>query len=259
MGWATAKRETDGGAGAAPESTYVVSNRAELLAALDNRGAPDEPKIVYVQGRFTAMRRPTADCWASRDYAPGYDIEQYLSCFTDQGCVDMLAQGAPVRTSDSNNLKRQQEIKIPSNTTVLGLGTDAGLDATNVMLHVDSDIVIRNLTIEAPVDWFSSWDPWDGEEGSWNARFDAMSSVTAHNIWVDHVTFTDGAYPDSAAPTGPNGKPANRHDGLFDMKDGTDFVTITNSRFLAHDKTMLLGSGDGNADTDSTASASDCG
>lgn len=254
VGWATANGGTDGGAGAAPESTYVVSNRAELLAALDNRGAPDEPKIVYVQGTIHGNEAADGRLLGEQDYAPGYDIEQYLSCFTDQGWSDQThdycGQTRRLRTTGSNNLKRQQEIKIPSNTTVLGLGTDAGLDATNVMLHVDSDIVIRNLTIEAPVDWFSSWDPWDGEEGSWNARFDAMSSVTAHNIWVDHVTFTDGAYPDSAAPTGPNGKPANRHDGLFDMKDGTDFVTITNSRFLAHDKTMLLGSGDGNADTD---------
>lgn len=254
VGWATANGGTDGGAGAPAESVYVVSDRAELVAALDNAGAPDAPKIVYVRGTIHGNEAPDGRLLGEQDYAPGYDIEKYLACFTADGWSDQThdycGQMRRLRQTGSNNLKRQQEIKIPSNTTLLGLGDDAGFRATNIMLHVDSDIVIRNLTVEAPVDWFSSWDPWDGADGSWNARFDAMSSVTANNIWVDHVTFTDGAYPDSAAPLGPNGKPANRHDALFDMKDGTDFVTITNSRFVGHDKTMLLGSGDGNADTD---------
>jgi pectate lyase len=254
VGWATANGGTDGGAGAPAESTYVVSDRAELLAALDNGGAPDEPKIVYVEGTIHGNETADGRLLGEQDYAPGYDSAKYLSCFVDgtwsDQTFDFCGQMRRLRTTGSNNLKRQQEIKIPSNTTLLGLGSDAGFTATNIMLHVDSDIVIRNLTMEAPVDWFSSWDPWDGEDGSWNARFDAMSAVTANNIWIDHVTFTDGEFPDSAAPVGPNGKPMNRHDGLFDLKDGADFITVTDSRFIGHEKTMLFGSGDGNADTD---------
>ena len=53
-----------------------------------------------------------------------------------------------------------------------------------------------------------------------------------------------------AAPIGPNGKPANRHDGLLDLKDGTDYVTVSNSKLYNHDKTMLLGSGDEHVDKD---------
>lgn len=254
LGWATSNGGTNGGAGAPEESTYVVSNRAELLAALDNNGAPDAPKIIYVDGTIHGNEATSGELLEAEDYAPGYDIQKYLSCFSSEGwsdaAHDYCGSQRRLRQTGSNNLKRQIEIKIPSNTTLLGVGENAGFTSTNIMLHVDTNIVIRNLTFEAPVDHFTSWDPNDGEEGSWNARFDAMSTVTATNIWVDHVTFTDGRYPDSAAAEGPNGKPINFHDGLFDMKDGTDFVSVTNSRFENHDKTMLLGSGDDNADTD---------
>jgi len=57
-------------------------------------------------------------------------------------------------------------------------------------------------------------------------------------------------HPDSSARTGPNGRTVTFHDGLFDVKDGTDLVAVTNSRFVDHDKAMLVGSGDDNADTD---------
>lgn len=254
LGWATSNGGTNGGAGAPDESTYVVSNRADLLAALNNGGAPDSPKVIYVEGTIHGNETADGTLLEAEDYAPGYDIHKYLSCFGAEGWSDAIhdycGPQRRLRQTGSNNLKRQIEIKIPSNTTLLGVGENAGFTSTNIMLHVDTNIVIRNLTFEAPVDHFTSWDPNDGEEGSWNARFDAMSSVTATNIWVDHVTFTDGRFPDSAAPEGPNGKPINFHDGLFDMKDGTDFVSVTNSRFENHDKTMLLGSGDDNADTD---------
>lgn len=253
-GWAASNGGTNGGADAPDESIYVVSDRSELLSALDNHGAPDAPKIIYVDGTIHGNEAANGELLEAEDYAPGYDIQKYLSCFGADGWSDAVhdycGSQRRLRQTGSNNLKRQIEIKIPSNTTLLGVGENAGFTSTNIMLHVDTNIVIRNLTFEAPVDHFTSWDPNDGEEGSWNARFDAMSSVTASNIWVDHVTFTDGRYPDSSASPGPNGKPINFHDGLFDMKDGTDFVSVTNSRFETHDKTMLLGSGDDNADTD---------
>ncbi|MBG6084215.1 pectate lyase family protein [Zhihengliuella flava] len=253
-GWASENGGTTGGAVATPESTYVVTNRAELLAALDNAGQRHEPKMIYISGTIHGNEADDGRLLGEQEYAPGYDVEKYLSCFGAEGWSDQLHEycGDQRRTrqSGSNAMKRQSELSIPSNTTLVGLGDDAGIDQATVMLHLAHNVVIRNLTLEAPVDYFSSWDPYDGEEGSWNARFDAVSSVTSTNIWLDHVTLTDGDFLDRDAPMGPNGKPMNRHDGLFDMKDGSDYITVSNSRFENHDKTMLLGSGDDNADTD---------
>ena len=77
-----------------------------------------------------------------------------------------------------------------------------------------------------------------------------MSIVTGRNIWIDHCTFTDGAHPTSAAPMGFGGRRVERHDGLLDMEDGTDLVTVSHSRFVDHEKTLLIGSGDGRGDRD---------
>jgi len=93
---------------------------------------------------------------------------------------------------------------------------------TNIVILSATNVVMRNLSVEAPVDFFSTWSPDDGE-GAWNARFDAVSSVTSDYLWIDHVSLTDGRFPDSEAPMGFRGKRANRHDGLLDLKDGTDF------------------------------------
>ena len=254
-GFASLNGGTTGGAGASAESIYTVSNRQQLLDALDNHGQRDAAKIIYVSGTIHGNEAADGTLLGEQDYAPGYDVAKYLSCFGEDGTwsdqrFDYCGEQRRARVNGSNGLKRQIEISIPSNTTLIGLGDDAGFDQTNLMFHLAKNVVVRNLSIEAPVDYFSSWDPWDGEEGAWNARFDAMSAVTSSNLWVDHVTLTDGRYLDRDAPTGPNGAPMNRHDGLFDMKDGTDFVTLSNSHLLNHDKTMLLGSGDDNADTD---------
>lgn len=256
-GWASQNGGTDGGAGASPESTYVVSSRAELLTAFDNGGERTAPKIIYVDGTIHGNESPDGALLGPQDMAPGYDVQKYLSCFGDEGWSDQTYEYCGdqrrLRQTGSNVLKRQIELSIPSNTTIVGIGEDAGFEQSTLMLHLAHDVVLRNLTVEAPVDDFSSWDPWDGDEGSWNARFDAVSSVTSTNIWLDHVTLTDGAHLDRDAPIGPNGSPMNRHDGLFDIKDGTDFVTMTNSIVTNHDKSMLFGSGDDNADTDEGA------
>lgn len=253
-GWATANGGTDGGAGAPASSTYVVSTRAELLAALDNGGQRTAPKIIYVDGVIDGNERADGTLMGEQDYAPGYDIQKYLSCFTEAGWSDQThdycGDQRRKRQTGSNNMKRQIELSVPSETTILGLGKNAEIRGATVMLHLAHDVVIRNLTVEAPRDFFTSWDPGDGEKGAWNARFDAVSSVTSTNIWLDHVRLTDGRFPDSSAPIGPSDKPVNFHDGLFDIKDGTDFVTLSNSRVENHDKAMLFGSGDGNWDTD---------
>lgn len=83
MGWATANGGTNGGAGATADSTYVVSNRAELFAALENQGAPDAPKVIYVKGTIRGNESVDGKLLGEQDYAPGYDIEKYLTCFGD--------------------------------------------------------------------------------------------------------------------------------------------------------------------------------
>lgn len=51
-GWAAQGTGTTGGADASPDHVYIVTNRSELVDALDN--ASVAPKIIYVSGTIDA-------------------------------------------------------------------------------------------------------------------------------------------------------------------------------------------------------------
>lgn len=270
-GWASVDGGTTGGAGAPAGSTYVVHNRAQLLTAFANNGRPEAPKIIYVEGTIQGNQTADGTLLGEQDYAPGYSIGNYMSCFDDNGAVfdpnahDYCATIDQLRSAGEGAEAAQIELSVPSNTTLLGVGSDAGFTMTNLLLKGVSNVVIRNLRFEAPIDYFTSWGPADfsnlffqcpnpadnpgGRCGSWNAAFDAVSALGATHVWVDHVVFTDGRYPDSAAPVGfPDGITGNHvdeHDGLFDITNSSDLVTVSFSQFLDHEKTELIGSGDG--------------
>ncbi|MFC4464205.1 hypothetical protein ACFPH6_06425 [Streptomyces xiangluensis] len=65
--------------------------------------------------------------------------------------------------------------------------------------------------------------------------------TAADSSRIDHCTFTDGRYPDRTAPLGFHGERVQRHDGLPDIEGGSDFITVSDSRFTDHDKALLIG------------------
>jgi pectate lyase len=244
---------TTGGAGGA---TWTVHTRAELEEALANRGAPTAPKVIRVVGDIDGHEADDGSLLGEQDYAPGYDRAKYMSCFGADGAVwsdtryDYCKQQRQLRQTGSGKQKAQIQLTVPSNTTLLGAGRGARLLGVFLTVNTGTNIIVRNLHLEAPVDHFTSWSPDDGTHGSWNARFDAMTVITGRNIWVDHCTFTDGRFPDREAPIGFHGEHVQRHDGLLDIEDGSDFITVSDSRFADHDKAILIGSGDGRGDRD---------
>ncbi|WP_436731730.1 pectate lyase family protein [Streptomyces sp. URMC 128] len=253
VGWASAGSGTTGGAGG---TTWTVDTRAELEEALANDGAPTAPKVIRVVGDISGHEADDGSLLGEQDYAPGYDLGTYMSCFGEDGAVwsdtrfDHCKQQRQLRQTGSNKEKAQIQLTVPGNTTLVGVGRDARLLGVFLTVNTGSNIVVRNLHLEAPVDHFTSWSPDDGTQGSWNARFDALTVITGRNIWIDHCAFTDGRFPDREAPLGFHGERVQRHDGLLDIEDGSDFVTVSDSRFEDHDKAILIGSGDGRGDRD---------
>lgn len=249
VGWASAGTGTTGGAGG---TTWTVRTRAELKEALANAGEPTAPKVIRVVGDVNGHEAEDGSLLGEQDYAPGYDLTRYMSCFGPDGTTwsdtryDYCKQQRQLKQTGSNKEKAQIQLTVPSNTTLVGVGGDARLLGVFLTVNTGTNIVVRNLRLEAPVDHFTSWTPGDG----WNARFDAMTVITGKNIWIDHCTFTDGRFPDRAAPAGFHGERVQRHDGLLDIEDGSDFITVSDSRFVDHDKALLIGSGDGRGDRD---------
>lgn len=105
------------------------------------------------------------------------------------------------------------------------------------------NVILRNLDLRDAYDCFPVWQPNTGGLGDWKTAYDNIWLTGATHVWVDHVTASDQGHPDSAEPT-CFARNYLRHDGLLDITNGSDLVTVSWSRFAGHDKAMLIGSGD---------------
>lgn len=261
-GWAAAGSGVTGGAAATPEQVYVVRNRRELIAAL-NDGVPsstspsnpsNEPKIIYVKGTIDANVDDDNNPLACTDYyRDGYTLEAFLAAYDpavwgrDEEPNGPLEDG---RLASRNAQQARVRIRVGSNTTIVGLGKNAtikgawfDLRGTAGVPNSRSNIIIRNLTFRDTYDCFPEWDPTDGALGSWNALYDSISLRDTNNVWIDHNTFEDRDTRDS---TQPNyfGVLYQVHDGLLDITNASDLVTVSWNKFRNHDKMMLIGSSD---------------
>lgn len=137
---------------------------------------------------------------------------------------------------------------MPANTTIIGVGKNAGFKGASLQIKAVDNVIVRNLTFESPIDCFPQWDPTDGDKGNWNSEYDTAVVYGSTHVWLDHNTFTDGSHPDSAAPT-YFGMLYQQHDGELDIVRGANYVTASWNVFTEHDKTILIG----NSDSESTA------
>lgn len=276
-GWASQGDGTTGGAAAPASNIYTVRTWAELKAALANVNSPTyqtspaaaklEPKIVQFTGTIygtdigNGRRADEAYYKSLNATAAKWDWNLYLQSLDTAFMADLNARVAAgeaeaialkariqalssAKSTLRNIQKEQIQAIVPSNTTIVGMGGDAKLIDGYFSINASKNIIIRNLELEAPLDLTADW---NGKE--WNARYKAISVVTGKQLWIDHNTLSDGSHFDSAEIVTINGVTSRvqRHDGLLDMEDSTDFVTISYNVFKNHDKTnMVGGSGDQN-------------
>jgi pectate lyase len=218
-----------GGRNAVANRVYTVFNGQQLVSALKEAGL--EPKIIRVVGHVDLRMSENNTVF-----------KEYTS-YSDQ--------------------KFGGSINLPSNTTLVGIndakGNPARITGTTVLIGAElaqtaggdpeadfkawiaagkdgdlyptwtRNIIVRNLKIDTP---------WDvNPEDDANAYADGMTISRSQNIWIDHVSLSDGDTPDSLATD-------TRHDGNLDIVRGSDYVTISNCFFGDHGKNSLVGNGD---------------
>ncbi|MDQ0602785.1 pectate lyase [Streptomyces canus] len=247
-GWGSYGTGTTGGAAADAAHVYTVSTWAEFKAALAAGG--DAPKIIKVKGTIDAVSEG-CDAFA----AAGYDFDAYLAKYAPETWgldTDLSAEpdDSPegLRRTSAANQDKAIKANVPSNTTIIGIGRNAGIKGASLQIKAVDNVIIRNLAFESPIDCFPQWDPTDGAKGNWNSEYDTAVVYGSTHVWMDHNTFTDGSHPDSAAPT-YFGMLYQQHDGELDIVRGSNYVTASWNVFTEHDKTILIG----NSDSESTA------
>ena len=256
-GWAAVSPGTTGGSAAAPEQIYTVTNRRELIAALNNGVYPppsnpsNTPKIIYIDGAIDVNVDDNNEPLTCEDYyRNGYTLEAFLETY-DPAVWGRVAPSGPLEDARLVSRNVQQErvrIKVGSNTTIVGLGKQAvlrgaWLDLRGTTSVPAQNIIIRNITFQDTYDCFPQWSPTDGALGSWNALYDSISLRNTERVWIDHNTFRDKETADEDLPH-YFGVLYQVHDGLLDITNASDFVTVSWNRFKDHDKVMLIGSSD---------------
>ncbi|MFJ9898019.1 polysaccharide lyase family 1 protein [Streptomyces sp. NPDC091280] len=247
-GWASYGTGTSGGAAATPDHVYTVSNWTDFKAALAAAGTA--PKIIRIKGTIDANAEG-CDSFA----APGYDFAQYLATYDpavwgyDRNLDNEPADSPEgLRRVSAANQNKVIKAAVPANTTIVGIGSNAGFKGASLQITAVDNVIVRNLAFESPLDCFPQWDPTDTAVGNWNSEYDSAVVYGSTHVWLDHNTFTDGAHPDSSLPT-YYGRIFEQHDGELDIVKGADYVTASWNVFADHDKTILIG----NSDSASTA------
>ncbi|MHB9850252.1 pectate lyase family protein [Streptomyces krungchingensis] len=242
-GWASAGTGTTGGSTADAAHVYTVTTWDGFKAALAAGGTA--PKIIKVKGTIDA-NAVGCDSFAT----DGYDFDAYLQKYSPENWgygTDLSAEpdDSPEGLRRASAARQDTAIKasVPANTTLIGIGEDAGFKGASLQIKDVDNVIVRNLAFESPLDCFPQWDPTDGDTGNWNSEYDSAVVYGSTHVWLDHNTFTDGEHPDSTLPT-YYGRIYEQHDGELDIVKGADYVTASWNVFADHDKTILIGNSD---------------
>lgn len=246
-GWAAAGMGTWGGALAAPADVLTVATRAELAAAL---AGPPRPRIVKLAARIDLARADDGRALGPEDWRDaGFGWDAYARAYDPATWGRRAPEGAleEARRRSAARQAAQVLLRVPSDTTLIGVEVDAGIVNGGLVLDGVHNVVLRHLHFSDAHDHFPAWDPGDNRQGEWNAQYDNLQLRDARQVWIDHCRFDDGARPDAAGPRIFE-RPLMRHDGLVDITHRSDFVTLSWNVFDGHDKVMLIGGSDRHRD-----------
>lgn len=239
-GFAAVGTGTTGGATATEQNVFKVTNKKEFVSALKNR-KNTAPKIVLVYGTIDFDTDDNGKPLTMKDYmVDGYDFQQYLETHKPNSTAlkSVKDEQEAKRKASQKNQSKSITVHVPANTSIIGMN-NAKLKGVNLVLDADN-IIIRNIQFESPYDYFPAWDPSDGPEGNWNSQYDSISIKGGTHIWIDHSSFQDG--PETVEKY--FGRKYEHRDGLVDITNQADYITISYSTFENHNKAMLIGSSD---------------
>ncbi|MFJ8105122.1 pectate lyase [Streptomyces sp. NPDC096132] len=188
-GWAAYGTGTTGGAAADDDHVYTVTNRAELVRALDNGSAT--PKIIKIAGTVDANTDDDGDHLDCADYATdGYDLKKYLAAYDPRTWGSARPSGPQEEARQASAAQQAERVvlTVGSNTTIVGLGKGAVLKGGSLQVRNADNVILRNLDLRDAYDCFPVWQPNTGGLGDWKTAYDNVWLTGATHVWVDQVT-----------------------------------------------------------------------
>ncbi|MFJ6409913.1 polysaccharide lyase family 1 protein [Streptomyces hydrogenans] len=131
------------------------------------------------------------------------------------------ANTAKVSGDSCNTAAGVIELKQISNVTLVGVGAGAVFDQVGIHIRESSNIIIQNVTVK---NVRKSGSPTSNGGDAIGMESDVR------NVWVDHSTLE------------ASGGESEGFDGLFDMKDNTQYVTLSYSVLRNSGRGGLVGS-----------------
>jgi pectate lyase/pectin methylesterase-like acyl-CoA thioesterase len=249
-GWGAAAGGVRGGADAMPRDVHAVRTRRELAVALQpHAGGQVRPRIVQVLGRIDLSQDDAGRLLRADDFRdPAFSWPAFAAAYDPASWGRRPPEG-PLEEARRRSAAAQAArvvLRLPSRTTLIGIGDDAQI-VGNLLIDGAQDVIVRNLRLSSASDHFPAWDPQDNGHGEWNADYDALTLRGAEGVWVDHCTLDSGDPSDPAAPVWL-GRPLQRSDGLLDIIRRSTHVTVSWNHLRHHDKTTLVGNSDKRAE-----------
>ncbi|RSL69971.1 hypothetical protein CEP54_001949 [Fusarium duplospermum] len=143
---------------------------------------------------------------------------------TVTSCADLtsaVANGGVIKID--GQLSGCDIIRLEGDTTILGVGSGSGLVGGGFRMKDVSNVILRNLKMSNP------------PEGK-----DLIDIESSTYVWVDHCDLS------AEGITGDK----DHFDGLCDAKRGSDFITISWTKFSDHWKASLIGHSDNSGSDD---------
>lgn len=175
---------------------------------------------------------------------------------------DLLSSDTPAIITVSGTIQTptmmSEKYTIGSNKTIYGDPANQGRLRNIEFIVEGENVIIRNMMFGEVVSW---------DQPTKSGADDAFSLNGATHIWIDHCEFQSHLYPeDLDGNLIKSGNPYHSsedkwvkdfYDGLFDIKNGSTWITISNCYFHDHWKACLCASGDAAPNKNTTTGATD--
>ena len=192
-------------------------------------GGIDASPTLLLDGGVTGGGAPDAATLVVVDAQNTDALAQFTTYASDKtpGPLTILVKGmiSIPPTPDGGDTGGEQ-VRVSSNKTILGADANSGLLGGGLGMTRVFNVIVRNLTIARP---------------NTDGAIDAIHIEKSHQIWIDHCDLSS---------TGGTGT----YDGLVDISDHSDFVTVSWTHYHDHKDSGLVGRSDTSA-----AAAEDAG